>query len=139
MSIATTPLRADYGVQASQKMGQPVAASKPQAGLLSARASTVTDQMSKLGAAQAAATVKAGEVGKQNAEQTRQSLLEINKVMDALSISVQFQMDPDLNQAIIKVVDQQSGKVIRQFPSEDAMRIAKALDNLKGLLFAKAV
>jgi len=50
---------------------------------------------------------------------------------------VQFQMDPDFKDPIIKVVDQQSGEVIRQFPSEEVVRISKALDNLKGLLFAQ--
>jgi flagellar protein FlaG len=93
--------------------------------------------MAKMTAVQAMADAKQGEAVKLSAAQTEQSLQEINKVMDALAISVQFQFEPTMAEAIIKVVDQQSGKVIRQFPSEDVVRISKALDNLKGLLFAQ--
>lgn len=139
MSISATPMRADYGALASQKIAQPDAASKPQAGLSKAPAAGVPAQMSKLTSTQAAADVKQGEAGKLSAAQTEQSLQEINKVMDALSISVQFQVVPGMTEPVIKVVDQQSGKVIRQFPSEDVVRISKALDNLKGLLFAQSV
>jgi flagellar protein FlaG len=52
---------------------------------------------------------------------------------------VQFQLNPAYKEVIIKVVDQENDKVIRQIPSEDGVRIAKAMDNLKGLLFAQSV
>jgi len=137
MSITTTPMRADYVGQARQAFAQPEAASKPQAGLLKTPAASPPEQMVKMAASQAVADARQGEAVKLSAAQTAQSLQEINKVMDALSISVQFQIDPDMAEPIIKVVDQQSGKVIRQFPNEDVVRISKALDNLKGLLFAQ--
>ena len=136
MSISTTPIRADQAGQPVPQIARPAAAGRAQAGLLAA---SVPDQMSKMLAAQAAADAQQGEAGKLSAEQTRQSLQEINKVMDALAISVQFKVDPDYSNVIIQVVDQDSGKVIRQLPSEDVVRVAKALDNLKGLLFAQAV
>jgi flagellar protein FlaG len=139
MSISTTPIRAADGSQFGQKIAPPVATNRAQGTPLTARAVTAAADTSKVLATQASADAKADDAVKLSAAQTQQSLQEINKVMDALSISVQFQMDPDLNQTVIKVVDQQSGKVIRQFPSEDALRISKALDNLKGVLFAKAV
>ncbi|MDD5335619.1 MAG: flagellar protein FlaG [Rhodoferax sp.] len=139
MSISTTAMRVDHVGLAAQKIAQPGAAGKPQAGLLKAPSVNVPDQMSKMAAAQALADARQGEAGKLSAEQARQTLQEINKVMDALSISVQFQIDPDYKEVIIKVVDQDTGKVIRQLPSEDVVRVAKALDNLKGLLFAQAV
>lgn len=139
MSISTTPMRTSDGSQFGRQIAQPVAANKAQATLLTARAVTASADANKVLATQTSAEAKAGDAVKLSAAQTQQSLQEINKVMDALSISVQFQMDPELNQSVIKVVDQQSGKVIRQFPSEDALRISKALDNLKGLLFAQAV
>jgi flagellar protein FlaG len=77
------------------------------------------------------------EVDKLSAEQTQAALQEVNKVMESLSISVRFQIDPEDQKMVIKVVDQDSGKLIRQFPSEEAVRISKALDNLRGLLFAQ--
>lgn len=75
---------------------------------------------------------------KPDAEQTRKSLHEINQALSGLSVSVQFQIDPDLNDVIVKVIDKDSGEVIRQMPSEEVVRIAKAMDSLKGLLFAQS-
>jgi len=118
-------------------MAPPANPGKTQAGLLGARAASLPAEMSKRLAAQAATDARQGEAVQLSAEQTRQSLREINKVMDALAISVQFEIDPDYKEVIIKVVDQDTGKVIRQLPSEEVVRVAKALDNLKGLLFAQ--
>ena len=138
MSISSTPIRAVEGLQPGQKLAQAVAVDKAQGALLTGRTVIAPADLSHALAAQATEDAKAGEAVKLSAAQTQQSLQEINKVMDALSISVQFQVDPGYKDAIIKVVDQQSGKVIRQFPSEDVVRISKALDNLKGLLFAQS-
>ena len=144
MSISTTPVRAAQSGLPSQKIAQPGAANKAQAGLLAAQSSALPTAASSAMADKAALELRQSNARQYDAnrlsiEQTAQSLQEINKVMDALSISVQFQMDPDFKEPIIKVVDQQNGEVIRQFPSEEVVRISKALDNLKGLLFAQAV
>lgn len=144
MAISSTPMRPAEGFQPGQPVVQSMAASRAQVGGSGPRAVTPSADAARLLAAKSvaearAAEARAGESARLSAEQTQQSLQEINKVMDALSISVQFQVDPDINTPIIKVVDQQSGEVIRQFPTEDVVRISKALDNLKGLLFAQAV
>ncbi|CDS50304.1 hypothetical protein [Polaromonas sp. CG9_12] len=69
----------------------------------------------------------------------QQSLEDINKVLTGFSISVQFQIDPDYKELIVKVVDQDTGKLIRQIPTEDVVKMSKAMDNLKGLLFSQSV
>lgn len=89
--------------------------------------------------ARSATNAKEGDAVKPSTEQTQQSLQEINKVLAALSISVQFQIDPSYKEVIIKVVDQDTGKVIRQIPSEDVVRMSKVVDTLKGMLFSQAV
>lgn len=144
MAISSTPMRPAEGFQPDQPVARSVAASRSQLGGLNPRAVTATADAQRLQASKSAAESRVAEARvsdntRLSAERTQQSLQEINKVMDALSISVQFQLDPDYDAAIIRVVDQQTGEVIRQFPSEEAVRMAKALDNLKGLLFAQAV
>jgi flagellar protein FlaG len=134
MSISTVSVSAGAGLQHSQKTTQPVTGAE-----LHARVATAQDEITHTPAAKAAAGAKAGDAAQLSIEQTRQSLQEINKTLHTLSISVQFQIDPDYNEVIIKVVDQENGKVIRQIPSEDVVRIAKTMDNLKGLLFAQSV
>ena len=80
-----------------------------------------------------------GELEKPSAKQVQQSLEDINKVMAGFSISVQFKIDPEYKELIVKVVDQDTGKLIRQIPTEEVVKMSKAMDNLKGLLFAQSV
>jgi len=47
---------------------------------------------------------------------------------------ISFSIDQESGMRIVKVLDTESQKVIRQFPSEEAIGIAKALDKLQGLL-----
>lgn len=79
-----------------------------------------------------------GEVDKPAAEQVLQSLDDINKDMAGFSISVQFQIDPNYKELIVRVMDQDTGQLIRQIPTEDVVKMSKAMDNLKGLLFAQS-
>ena len=101
-------------------------------------AARVPDPVFKTPAAQIAADAK-DDQDKVSAEQVQQSLQEINKVMMGLSISVQFKIDPNFKELIVRVVDADSGKLIRQIPTEEVVKMSKAMDNLKGLLFAQSV
>lgn len=69
-----------------------------------------------------------------NASQIPQTLEDINKMLNSWSVSIQFEVDPSYKDVIVKVVDQDTHKVLLQIPSEDVVRIAKAMDRLKGLL-----
>ena len=134
MSISIVSASAGAGLQYSQKIIQSAADMA-----LNAQAATYQREMVHTPSAKPSADAKVSDAAKLGIEQTRQSLQEINKTLHTLSISVQFQIDPDYKEVIIKVVDQENGKVIRQIPSEDVVRIAKAMDNLKGLLFSQSV
>lgn len=142
MSISIDPTSAGTGlqhVQTNQKITQTQTKESALGTAFNARTASAPDNTSATPAAKAAVDVKNGEAAKVSVAQTEQSLQEINKVLATLSVSVQFQIDPSYKDVIVKVVDQESGKVIRQIPSEDVVRISKAMDNLKGLLFAQSV
>lgn len=67
-------------------------------------------------------------------EQLNDALKRINKTMETQARGVEFSVDDDSKRTIVKVVDQQTKEVLRQMPSEEALAIAKALDQLQGLL-----
>jgi flagellar protein FlaG len=46
---------------------------------------------------------------------------------------ISFSIDEASGVQVVKVMDSQSKEVIRQFPSEEAIRIAQALDKLQGI------
>src|SRR3569623_388612 len=61
-------------------------------------------------------------------EQLAEAVKNINKALQSHSQGVEFALDSDNEKVVIKVVDQDSRKVLRQIPSEEALEIAKALD-----------
>ncbi|TYP00173.1 flagellar protein FlaG [Geothermobacter ehrlichii] len=48
--------------------------------------------------------------------------------------SVRFEMNEDVNALVIRVVDRQTGEVIRQIPNEELLKSIKALQDLRGLM-----
>lgn len=48
--------------------------------------------------------------------------------------SVRFETHQDTHQMVIRIVNQESGEVIRQIPSEELLQISKSLQNLRGLV-----
>ena len=138
MSIPIVLMNAGDGLQHSTKMMESAANNSVQRAASTARVASLPDLVFKTPAAQVAADARDGEV-RLSAKQVQQSLQEINKVMAGLSISVQFKIDPDYKELIVKVVDQDTGKLIRQIPTEEVVKMSKAMDSLKGLLFAQSV
>ena len=47
---------------------------------------------------------------------------------------INFSVDQVSGVQVVKVMDKQSGDVIRQFPSEEAIQLAQVLDKIQGLL-----
>ncbi|MDD2990041.1 MAG: flagellar protein FlaG [Zoogloea sp.] len=72
-------------------------------------------------------------------EQLNQAVKQIQDVIKQTANSLQFSIDEDIGVTVVKVIDTESKKVIRQIPSEEVMDIAKALDKLQGLLVKQKV
>lgn len=69
--------------------------------------------------------------------QIQSKIDDINRQLQLRAVSVRFQIDPGYKDVILKVVDQQDGKVVLQIPSEEVVRIAKVMDQMKGVLLEK--
>ncbi|ERE19450.1 hypothetical protein O166_20350 [Pseudogulbenkiania ferrooxidans EGD-HP2] len=67
-------------------------------------------------------------------KQLQDSVSQLNNTAALYSSSLQFSVDKDTGSTVVKVVDKENNKVIRQIPSEEALRIAKAIGDFKGLL-----
>lgn len=67
-------------------------------------------------------------------EQVTKAVENINKTIQAASQNLEFSVDQDSSQVIVKVIDQQTKQVLRQIPTEEILEIAKSLDKLQGLL-----
>lgn len=63
----------------------------------------------------------------------RNSVDAINRFLEDNS-EVHFSIDEDSGMSVVKVIDTETKKVLRQFPSEQSLEIGKNLSSLKGLL-----
>lgn len=67
-------------------------------------------------------------------ETLKQATEMINKVIQSLSRNIEFTVDEETKENVVKVMDTETGELIRQMPSEETLAIAKALDKFQGLI-----
>ena len=67
-------------------------------------------------------------------EQVEQAAARIKEVLRGTTSRLEIDIDPDLHKAVIKILDGESGEVIRQIPSQELLDLAKDLDEPKGIL-----
>ena len=59
---------------------------------------------------------------------------KMNESLPASAQSLQFSIDEDSKDIVVKVIDQNTKEVVRQIPTEEALDIAKSLDMMRGLV-----
>jgi flagellar protein FlaG len=67
-------------------------------------------------------------------EDLNAAVKKLNESMPPSAQSLQFSIDEDSKDIVVKVIDQSTKEVVRQIPTEEALEIAKSLDKMRGLL-----
>ena len=62
------------------------------------------------------------------------ALKTLNEYTAMVAQDVSFTMDEESGKTIVKVVDTATQEVLRQFPSAEALSIARSIDKMQGLL-----
>lgn len=84
---------------------------------------------------QAVSQVGVTASGQSTNAQVQAAVDKLNKAMGKSNVNLEFSIDKNTKQTLIKVVDSKTGETIKQFPSEEAIAISKAIDQFqKGLL-----
>ena len=68
-------------------------------------------------------------------EEVREAVKEIQRNVANTSTNLQFSVDEDTGRTIVSVIDTETRQVVRQIPSEEVMRMSRALGRMQGLLF----
>ncbi|HDS1724760.1 flagellar protein FlaG [Pseudomonas putida] len=71
----------------------------------------------------------------QGTDKVKEAVAEIEKFLKASQRNLEFSMDEESGQIVVKVIATDSGKLIRQLPSEEALRIAHSLSDINSVLF----
>lgn len=107
---------------------------------VAAEAPAVEVRQARAAQASSAASVQTEQAPSQaqKAEATRQELedavKQVNEFLKPINNGIQFNLDEETGKTVIKVIDLATKDVIRQFPSEEMLSIARAIDKMKGLL-----
>ncbi len=65
----------------------------------------------------------------------QQVVADLNEMMGMSGTTLSFAVDRASNKTIIRVVDEKTKEVIRQIPSEDAVKVAQHIHGLMGILY----
>lgn len=68
-----------------------------------------------------------------SAAEVREAARKAQEVLQSKSNSLVFSLDKDSGKTVVKVVDSATDEVIRQFPSEEMLALAKSLEEFQGL------
>lgn len=68
------------------------------------------------------------------AKDLEQALSRVREVFQKANSRLEFSVDPDLDRVIVKILDADSGTVIRQIPQQEVIDLAKRLETPTGLL-----
>lgn len=109
---------------------RPVAAETPAVELRQTR----TAQNSSAGPVLTEQSVAQSQKVEANRKELEAAVKEVNDFLKPINNSLQFSLDDDTGKTVVKVVDIATNDIIRQFPSEEMLSIAKAIDKMKGLL-----
>ncbi|MCY1180946.1 FlaG protein [compost metagenome] len=60
---------------------------------------------------------------------------DIQSFLQTLKRNLNFSIDESTGKVVVKVIDGDSGKVVRQMPSEDVLKLAARLDDMRSLMF----
>ena len=69
-------------------------------------------------------------------DQVKNAVEKVNQVVQNMphGSNIEFTVDKDTRINVIKVMDKVTGDIIRQFPTEEILSIAKSIDALQGLI-----
>jgi flagellar protein FlaG len=87
-----------------------------------------TDAVQKVEAQSASAGVSSDEVkAAKKSEDLKQSVSQLNDYVQNTQRDLEFSIDKDSGVTVVKVIDTKSEKVIRQMPTEEALKLARSL------------
>ena len=67
-------------------------------------------------------------------EKLEQAASRVKEVLRGTTSRLEIEIDSDSNKAVIRILNGESGEIIRQIPAQELLDLAKHLDEPKGLL-----
>jgi flagellar protein FlaG len=65
------------------------------------------------------------------------AVAKVQETFKNVDSRLKIEIDPDLHRVVVKILNGDSGEIIRQIPAEEMLEIAKRLEQVQGILFTK--
>ncbi|WP_299072930.1 flagellar protein FlaG [Accumulibacter sp.] len=66
-------------------------------------------------------------------QEVEAAVKSVGEFVQPINSNLEFSVNDDTGQLVVKIIDRATKEVIRQMPSEEMLAIAKTLDSIKGL------
>jgi len=73
------------------------------------------------------------QVQQPDREKLETATQSVREFVKPINSNIEFSVNDDTGQLVVKIIDRTTKEVIRQMPSEEMLSIAKTLDSIKGL------
>ncbi|WP_417223756.1 flagellar protein FlaG [Amphritea sp.] len=104
--------------------------------LAAAQPPTPSVRQGEAAAVKAVSPVENSQVSQEmSAEELEAMVDKLNEFMHNGQRNLNFSVDSDTKETVIKVMDTETQEVIRQFPTEEALKLTKHIDGMMGLIF----
>ena len=70
----------------------------------------------------------------ESVEAVEEAVQTINSTFEKADVALRFVMDEVIDRPVVSVVDEATGKVVRQLPSEEVLRTARNIESMRGIL-----
>lgn len=81
-----------------------------------------------------------GQAQQASPAQLKDAVDTVNQAMRKAGQALEFSVDPDTNKPVIRMVDKDTGDLIRQIPSEEILAISRSIDQFlqrQGMLLSQ--
>ncbi len=73
-------------------------------------------------------TAKQAPAHEPSSQQLQAAVASMNRVMQISNQNLKFSLDPSTKEPVVQVVDTETGDLIRQIPSKEALAVAESID-----------
>ncbi len=68
-------------------------------------------------------------------EEVKKAVSELNVALNSMDVKREFSIEENLNEVVVKIIDSEDKKVIRQIPTEETIRLSQNIKEMVGLLY----
>lgn len=127
-------------VDTIQNIGSAIGSDPGAAAAVNLNRNTQSEKEASVKAANLGGSKKAAPVKTQPSADVSGVVADINKIVyQVATTKISFDIDEETGQSIIRVLNRETGDIIRQLPTEELLNLISKMEQLRGLIFDREI